>query len=142
MKNIILSAALIFSLSLVACGNAKTSSESSTASSEVDQTPSVKTLEQKDLAEKIADETVVVIDVRTPGEVADGYIKGADKFINVNDANFETEILKLDKNASYVMYCRSGARSGRAASFMIANGFEDVYNLAGGIMSYTGEKAK
>ncbi|MGB1038637.1 MAG: rhodanese-like domain-containing protein [Bacteroidia bacterium] len=142
MKNIILSAALIFSLSLIACGNAKTNSENSSSTSEIDQTPSVKTLEQKELAQKIADKKVIVIDVRTPGEVADGYIKGADKFLNVNNASFESEILKLDKKATYVMYCRSGARSGRAASFMVANGFEDVYNLAGGIMSYTGEKAK
>ncbi|MGB0850367.1 MAG: rhodanese-like domain-containing protein [Bacteroidia bacterium] len=97
MKNIILSAALIFSLSLIACGNAKTNSENSSSTSEIDQTPSVKTLEQKELAQKIADKKVIVIDVRTPGEVADGYIKGADKFLNVNNASFESEILKLDK---------------------------------------------
>ena len=84
----------------------------------------------------------VLVDVRTPEEVASGYIKGADKFININGSNFETEINALDKSSTYIMYCRSGARSGRAAEFMIDNGFTDVYNLSGGILNYSGDIAK
>ncbi|MBT8327338.1 MAG: rhodanese-like domain-containing protein [Bacteroidia bacterium] len=128
----------------MACGNAKTNSTDSetTIEATTDQTPTVKTLDQKDLASKMEDKNVVVIDVRTPGEVASGYIKGTHKFLNINDSNFETSINELDKSKTYIMYCRSGARSGRAAGFMISNGFTDVYNLEGGILNYTGDIAK
>ena len=134
----------LVTLFLSACGNTKTSStqEESPITEKTAQTPRVKNLAQSDLAAKIADSAVVVIDVRTPREVAGGFIEGADKFLNINDSNFEAEINKLDKNATYVIYCHSGARSGRAASMMVANGFSDVYNLQGGIMSYGGKKVR
>ena len=142
MKNYVILTFLL--ASLMACGNAKTNSTDSETTIENgnNQTPTVKTLSQGDLAAKMQDSTVVVIDVRTPEEVASGYIKGADKFININGSNFETEINALDKSATYIMYCRSGARSGRAAEFMIDNGFTDVYNLSGGILNYSGDIAK
>ena len=102
----------------------------------------VKILKQSELAEKMKEDNVVVIDVRTPGEVAQGYITGADKFIDINGASFAEEIGKLDKTKTYVMYCRSGGRSGRAASYMVENGFTNVYNLQGGISSYNGPTSK
>lgn len=142
MKNYVILTFLL--ASLMACGNAKTNSTDSETTIENgnNQTPTVKTLSQGDLAAKMQDSTVVVIDVRTPEEVASGYIQGADKFININGSNFETEINALDKSSTYIMYCRSGARSGRAAEFMIDNGFTDVYNLSGGILNYSGDIAK
>ncbi len=126
----------IFTLALlttiIACGNAQNNTEG-------EQTPTVKNLAQEDLADKIADDSVIVIDVRTPAEVKQFYIKGADMFIDINGDNFEAEIDKLDKSKTYVMYCRSGGRSGRAANIMVNKGFEDVYNLEGGITDYKGE---
>lgn len=88
----------------------------------------------------LQDTNVVVIDVRTPGEVQSGYIEGADLFIDLNGGNFEEEITKLDKNKSYLLYCRSGGRSSTASSIMTQNGFTQVYNLNGGISSWTGPK--
>ncbi|MCG9880521.1 MAG: rhodanese-like domain-containing protein [Bacteroidia bacterium] len=41
-----------------------------------------------------------------------------------------------------MVYCRSGARSSRAAEIMQANGFKKVYNLSGGIMGWNGEIIK
>jgi len=102
----------------------------------------VKILKQSELAAKMKEDNVVVIDVRTPGEVAQGYITGADKFIDINGASFAEEIGKLDKTKTYVMYCRSGGRSGRAASYMVENGFTNVYNLQGGISSHNGPTSK
>ncbi len=139
---------------LHSCGNAETSSTESNTSTtdkttealeqapEVAQTPTVKILGQSDLASKLTEENVLLIDVRTPGEVSDGYIKGAHKFININDADFLPSIDELDKEKTYVMYCRSGGRSGKAANIMVQKGFKDVYNLEGGILNFKGEIAK
>lgn len=89
---------------------------------------------------KIAGEkNTVIIDVRTPGEVAQGYIKGATVFANINGSDFEAQINKLDKSKKYLVYCRSGARSSSAANYMAGKGFTKVYNLSGGINNWTGE---
>ena len=138
MKKIVILTFLL--ATLFACGNAKTNStETENTTTSTEQTPSVKVLSQENLATKMQDSNVVVIDVRTPQEVSSGYIKGADKFIDINGSNFQSEINNLDKSKTYIMYCRSGARSGRAADYMIENGFTDVYNLSGGILNYRGE---
>ena len=93
--------------------------------------------------DKVKEETkAIVIDVRTPGEVAEGYIDGADLFIDVNGSSFQSEMAKLDKSANYIIYCRSGARSMNAANYMVENGFTNVYNLDGGIMRWNGKVVK
>jgi phage shock protein E len=85
---------------------------------------------------KIADKPdVVIIDVRTPGEVSNGYLKGTDYFIDINDAGFTEKIDALDKSKTYVVICHSGARSARAANYMLDNGFDKIINMAGGMSS-------
>lgn len=73
----------------------------------------------------------ILIDVRTPGEVANGAIAG-NKNINIGSSDFEAEISKLDKNSPVLVYCKSGGRSGRAMGIMKGMGFKEVYNLNGG----------
>lgn len=102
------------------------------------QSSSVQNLPQANLKDKLKEENIILIDVRTPSEVSAGYIPEADFFMNVNEADFESKISTLDTTKTYIVYCRSGARSGRAASFMVANGFSNVYNLEGGILGYKG----
>lgn len=77
----------------------------------------------------------VVIDVRTPAEVRSGAIKGAIN-IDLMSVDFQQKIEKLDKNKTYFVYCRSGNRSGQACNILGNAGFEHLYNLAGGIMSW------
>lgn len=48
-------------------------------------------------------------------------------------------VAELDKNANYVMQCKSGARSGRATEYMLAQGFKNVKNLEGGIQAWIEE---
>jgi len=81
------------------------------------------------------DPDAVIIDVRTSGEVAAGYIPGA-KHIDLMSAGFTGQVEKLDKNKSYYIYCRSGNRSYQAGLMMAKAGFEKVFNLSGGIMSW------
>lgn len=79
-----------------------------------------------------------ILDVRTPEEVAEGFIPGASQFLDFYAADFAARIEKLDRNKKWVVYCRSGKRSGQAAQLMIDKGFKQVYNLEGGISSWTG----
>ncbi len=68
-----------------------------------------------------------VIDVRTPEEFAAGHLAGAVN-INVQADDFDAKIGALDPEASYVVYCRSGNRSGVAVDRMSALGFTHAVN--------------
>jgi len=76
-----------------------------------------------------------IIDVRTPGEFADSFIKGASN-IDVMSPDFPNKVSTLDKSRPYFVYCRSGQRSANAMNMMKQAGFSAVYNLDGGIMGW------
>lgn len=81
----------------------------------------------------------VLLDVRTPKEAAEGHIPGA-TFLDVNDPSFEENLENLDKQKTYLVYCRSGARSAKACRIMATRGFKiPLYNLAMGLSSWRGE---
>ena len=67
----------------------------------------------------------VVIDVRGPDEVAEGAIVGA-TVLDFNAGEFQAKIGDYDRNAAYLVYCRSGNRSGQAVAIMKELGFTDV----------------
>ena len=73
-----------------------------------------------------------LLDVRTDTEFKEKHIENA---INIDFylSNFKEELNKLDKNKKYVIYCRSGHRSGQTLSLMKDLGFKEVYNVQGGI---------
>lgn len=77
----------------------------------------------------------MVIDVRTPEEVAEGHLPSA---LNINflGENFSQEIQALNKNKTYLLYCRSGSRTRKAADQMQKAGFKKVYMLEGGITAW------
>ena len=84
---------------------------------------------------------LVILDIRTPEEFNREHIKGA---INIDyyANNFETELNKLDKSKTYIMYCRSGNRSRNAMRTFQKLGFQKVYNVLGGISSWTSKGYK
>lgn len=69
-----------------------------------------------------------LIDVRTPAEFAEGFVKGAVN-IDVSDPSFEAKIADLDKDAAYNIYCRSGNRSAAAIEIMRNAGFTNLTDL-------------
>lgn len=71
------------------------------------------------------------LDVRTQEEVDAGVIPGS-IHINYYDDNFEDQVAQLDKEKSYMVYCKSGGRSSKAVSKMKKLGFYNAYNMAGG----------
>ncbi|MBM4433356.1 MAG: rhodanese-like domain-containing protein [Chloroflexi bacterium] len=79
-----------------------------------------------------------IIDVRTPGEFAEEHIENAVN-IDFNSENFRDELDKLDRNKTYLIYCRSGNRSGKALEVMEKVDFREVYNMSGGITEWKAE---
>lgn len=76
-----------------------------------------------------------IIDVRTPGEFAEGHVEDA-IIIDFYSESFRSDINALDKNKTYLIYCQSGNRSGKALKIMEELGFTEVYNISGGILEW------
>ena len=74
----------------------------------------------------------VILDLRTPPEYQSGHIKGA-IMIDYYSKTFADEIARLDKEKSYLVYCRSGNRSARSMDLLKKLQFKKVYHLASGI---------
>lgn len=97
-------------------------------------------LTQEEWTEELANnDNAVVLDVRTEDEVAEGIIANAIHFDIYKGQEFINEIENLDKSKSYFVYCRSGNRSGQACQIMEQLGFENAYNLEGGMLEWTGD---
>lgn len=78
---------------------------------------------------------MVLVDVRTPSEIAEGKIGEAIE-IDFRSSNFKESITKLDKSKDYVVYCKSGGRSKKATDLMMEMGFENLKDLAGGYITW------
>ncbi|QZK90653.1 rhodanese-like domain-containing protein [Flavobacterium sp. CHNK8] len=85
-----------------------------------------------------ADQNTVILDVRTEDEFNDGFIANAINIDIHRGQDFVNEIEALDKNKKYYIYCRSGMRSAKACEIMNQLGFENTYNLLGGILDWEG----
>jgi len=85
------------------------------------------------------DANAIVLDVRTEEEFNEGFIPGAINIDIYKGQGFIYAIEELDKSKNYYVYCRSGGRSGQACSIMNQLGFENSFNLLGGIMNWEGE---
>ena len=81
----------------------------------------------------------VILDVRTPEEFLGEYIENAVNLDYYSDT-FRNDLDKLDKNKTYLIYCRSGRRSGNALNIMKELDFREVYNMLGGIIKWKSER--
>ncbi len=75
--------------------------------------------------------SLVLVDVRTPQEIAAGKIDDALE-IDYSEPDFAQKIAELDKNTPYLVYCAAGGRSKSAMEQMKQSGFTQVYNLMDG----------
>ncbi len=87
------------------------------------------------MANKAKENGARLVDVRTPEEYAQGHIYGS---VNVPLDTLPGGAAILGKSDKIYVYCRSGARSGRAAAVLRGSGFTDVTNI-GGIIDYRGQ---
>ena len=95
----------------------------------------MKTIDAKTVQEKLENgEQLNLIDVREAEEVAAGKIPGA---LHMPLGLVEFREHELDKNAAYIMVCRSGGRSGQATQYLESKGF-NVTNMTGGMWDWQG----
>ncbi len=119
--------ALLSISALTACGG-----DSSTSEKNLDTQPAVTdVVDNGSSNDSVVDESVqevVLIDVRTSEEFAEGHLVGALN-LNVEDGTLEAALAGLDPSDTYQVYCRTGRRSAIAYDLMAANGFTDVTDL-------------
>jgi rhodanese-related sulfurtransferase len=80
----------------------------------------------------------VILDVRTPKEFQEGHIEDA---VNLDyyAETFLDDLDRLDKTKVYLIYCRTGSRSGKTFGFMKKLKFQKVYHMVGGITRWKAE---
>ncbi len=90
-----------------------------------------------DAAATLADppDGLVLLDVRTPEEFDAGHLDGA-IMIDFYEGDFADRIAELDRDVPYVIYCRSGNRSGQTRELMEELGFASVDDVGGGIVAW------
>lgn len=85
----------------------------------------------------IASENIQLLDVRTAGEFKSGYIKKSLQADWNDKKQFTERTQYLDKNKAIYVYCLSGGRSASAAQWLRKQGYPEVYELKGGIISWS-----
>jgi rhodanese-related sulfurtransferase len=93
-------------------------------------------LSTAEFEKRISNQQPQLLDVRTAGEYQSGHIKNSLQADWLNKDQFADRIKYLDKNKPLLVYCASGMRSGAAAKWLLDNGFTDVQNLKGGMVSW------
>ena len=86
-----------------------------------------------------SEDSVQLIDVRTPDEFKVSHLKGAQN-ICVTSEDFKEKVKTLDKNKPVYVYCRKGGRSAEAAEQLKELGFTKIYDMDGGILLWEEKK--
>lgn len=125
---------------LIAFGLTACNSQSEGEASSSTEAPAYifKDIDVNEFKSKMGDENIVILDVRTPGETAEGMIEGAIE-IDYRGSEFAEKINQLDKEKTYLVYCKSGGRSGQACQMMKKAGFREFYNLDGGYTAWSSQ---
>lgn len=96
---------------------------------------SIQEIDAPQLADWMDDESeqLRIIDVREMREISQGSVPGAKP---LPLATLPARLNELNITDKIIVVCRSGARSAHACLFMQQQGFENVYNLRGGMMGW------
>lgn len=123
---------LIASVLLASCGTGTTTTDSTPRAA------GVRLVTPQDGAGILNDppDNLVVLDVRTAEEFDAGHIEGA-TMIDFYGDEFSDRIAELDPETPYLLYCRSGNRSGQTRDLMKQLGFSDVADIDGGVAAWT-----
>ncbi|MEJ2708843.1 MAG: molybdopterin-synthase adenylyltransferase MoeB [Anaerolineales bacterium] len=93
-------------------------------------------IEASELAERLKENNVVLLDVREPHELQISHLEGA-KLIPLGQ--LAARLSELNSAEEMVVFCKSGTRSARALELLISAGFRKVKNLKGGINAWAKE---
>jgi rhodanese-related sulfurtransferase len=78
---------------------------------------------------------LVVLDVRTPEEFAEGHLADA-QLLDFQSPTFAADVAELDRDLPIFVYCRSGNRSAQAVATMVDLGFTNLSELDGGVVAW------
>ena len=81
---------------------------------------------------------LIILDIATPKEFANQHLENAVN-LNLLSRTFKYRLYLLDKEATYLIYCKLGARSKAAQMVMKKMGFRVVYNIVGGALLWEEE---
>lgn len=98
------------------------------------------TVKQNRFQRLLKKKNIVLLDVRTVEEFKEGHIPDATLIDVQKIPEFKKYVSGLDKNKTYLIYCRSGKRSNTAKVFMQEIGFKKLVDLEGGFSQWTGQK--
>jgi len=125
-------AACLASLSLSATAADKPAPK---ATAEVSATKRFRNIDVAEWEKLRKDASVVVLDVRTAEEFADGHMPGAIN-LDIRGGKFAETLAGLDKSKTYLVHCAVGGRSAKACGQMDGMKFDKVLNLSGGITAW------
>lgn len=96
----------------------------------------VKQINPAEAVRLMDDESLVLLDTREDSEFTSGHIKGA---LHIPTSQMKKRMNELEKYKSrpVLLYCRSGSRSNHSGRVLSGAGFENVHNLAGGILAWS-----
>lgn len=142
MNRIIISILAIVSFVAMSCGTAENTNATKSTQTQDQKSTTFTNVSVTDLKSAIDKEgDIVILDVRTPGELKDGYIENAIN-MDINNRSFKTKAADLDKSKTIYVYCRSGIRSQTASKVLIDMGYSDVRNVEGGFIAWTQKRYK
>jgi rhodanese-related sulfurtransferase len=120
MKARILAPLFLLPVALTACGG---------------DTAVIETVDAGVASNLIASPDTVLLDIRTPEEFSEERIEGS---VNIDfyAADFADQIGSLDRDTAYVVYCRTGNRSGQAMELFRDLEFTEVHEIGGGIVAW------
>lgn len=124
---------ILVTASVLAFASCDSKKEGSTETASEASTATVVNLNPTEFQEK--GPNGIILDVRTPGEVAQGKIPGS-MAMDFYASDFLTKVNELPKDKEIYLYCAVGARSQEAANLLIQQGFTKVYHLSGGIQAW------
>lgn len=111
-------------------------SDNSSTSTPTNASQSVRDLTVVEASQLIENNNaVVVLDIRTPEEFAQGHIEGAVN-IDYRQSDFANQLAQLDKNQPYLLHCHSGGRSTKALKVINELGFTNVAHMRAGIQGW------
>ena len=102
------------------------------------KTENCETLPVEEFSQRMMSKSVVLVDVRTPKEYAEGHLQGATNIAWGDDFEKQWNAAGIKKRFTIAVYCRSGRRSSASASALVKMGYK-VIELKGGIQAW--EKA-
>jgi len=90
----------------------------------------------KEYKDAVINKDVQLVDVRTAREYRSGHLGNAINIDFYKSKHFIESFERLNKDKPVYIYCRSGARSAKAAHQLISMGFKKIYDLEGGILNW------